>query len=135
MNLRLNIYSSIIFVIWFTSSCKNDKAKMALPAVTCNTPAVVSFKNDLQPLFGQYCTTAGCHTGNSPQGNLNLEPSVAYAMLMNKSKGYVDTVNPGYSLLYAQMTSASQPMPPTGNLKQCQLDLVMKWIQQKAKNN
>jgi hypothetical protein len=101
----------------------------------CNIPETVSFNNDLVPLFNQNCSISGCHSGNAPAGNLNLEPVVAYSQLMKKSAGYVDTIHPQYSILYSQMSSASTPMPPTGNLDQCKIDLVMKWIEQKAKNN
>jgi len=114
-------------------NCTHDKGKIT-PAA-CNTPAVVSFSQDLLPLFKQNCSISGCHTGGSPAGNLNLDASVAYTNLMRRGSGYIDTVNPGYSLLYAQMISTSNPMPPTGLLSSCQTSLVLTWIAQKAKNN
>ncbi len=126
------IFFSFALVI---SSCKHDKGPNTEPELICNPPATVSFNNDLKPIFNQYCNTSGCHSGSSPAGNLDLTPAVAYTQLMKPSKGYVDTINPQYSVLYADMNSSSDPMPPTGKLDKCKLELVMKWIQQKAKNN
>jgi len=127
----------LLFVGFAMSSCVWDKAK---PITTndikaCDTIVTVSFTKDVLPIFNAHCIDAGCHSGTNPAGNLSLESSVAYAQLMKSGSGYVDTVNPNYSLLYAQMASVSNPMPPTGKLDDCTLNLVLKWIQQKAKNN
>ena len=124
--------SLVLFGFVLLHSCTKDIGK---PVQVCNTPETVSFSKDLIPLFNQNCNTAGCHSGNAPAAGLNLEPATAYSQLLKKSAGYVDTVHPQFSILYSQMSSASTPMPPTGNLDQCKLDIVMKWIQQKAKNN
>lgn len=102
----------------------------------CMIPSEVSFSRDIQPVFNANCaTTVDCHIGAMPAGNLNLEAGNAYAELNQPGKGYIDTLNPPFSLLYAQMISASTPMPPTGRLDQCTTDLVLRWIEQKAKNN
>jgi hypothetical protein len=121
--------------IFLLGSCTRDKGKLAVPDTSCKTPETVSFSKDVMPVFNKYCGTSGCHSGASPAGNLNLDQSVAYNQLLHPSSGYVDTITPKYSLLYAQMNSVSQPMPPTGKLDPCTIDLVYKWIQQKAKNN
>lgn len=126
---NISFVIAILSVIW---SCTKDVGKRP---VVCNTPAAVSYSNDVQKLFDQNCNTAGCHSGSSPAGGLNLEASVSYSELMQSGSGYIDTINPNYSLLYAQMNSASNPMPPSGKLSSCKLDLIMKWIQQKAKKN
>ncbi|HEU4717713.1 MAG TPA: c-type cytochrome domain-containing protein, partial [Bacteroidia bacterium] len=81
------------------------------------------------------CNTAGCHSGTSPAGGLNLEPANAYAQLTSHQGGYIDTLHPEFSLLYSQLISTTTPMPPTGKLDDCTIKLVLKWIQQKAKNN
>lgn len=114
-------------------SCTYDKVSVIKPS--CNTPATVSFNNDILPIFQNSCSTSGCHTGTSLAGNLNLEAGHAFISLMKPGSGYLDTINPNYSLLYSQMKSASKPMPPSGNLDDCKTSLILKWIQQKAKNN
>jgi hypothetical protein len=125
----------ILLAMLAALSCTHDKAAPASPELVCHPPDTVSFSRDLQPIFNTYCNDAGCHSGGAPAAGLNLEASYAYAELLNHQTGYVDTVHPDYSVLYAEMVSATNPMPPTGNLNKCELGLVMKWIQQKAKNN
>ena len=123
---------TIIYLLGLTLvsiSCKKEKAKNEV----CTTLETVSFKNDVQPIFNQNCVS--CHSGASASGNLNLEASVAYQNLSDPKSGYLDTINPTYSLLYASMISTSNPMPPNGKLSHCATDLILKWIQQKAKNN
>jgi hypothetical protein len=114
------------------SSCTKKDAPIK---PICNLPQTVSFTNDILPIFNASCNTAGCHTGTSPSGNLDLDPAVAYTKLMKAGTGYIDTINPNYSLLYSQLISTSKPMPPTGKLDDCKTSLIFKWIQQKAKNN
>ena len=105
--------------------------------VPCNTsvPDTISFHENILPLFSADCSTAGCHSGGSPSGNLSLEDSIAYTQLMRSGSGYINTVTPNFSLLYSQMISTNDPMPPSGKLSDCQIELVLKWIQQGAKNN
>ncbi len=124
-----------ILFICFVCSCTKDVGKLPKVEVQCVVPSTVSFAQDMTPLFNAYCNTGGCHSGGSAAGNLNLEPAAAYAALNKSGSGYIDTVTPNFSLLYAQMISASSPMPPTGKLDDCKLQMVLKWIQQKAKNN
>ena len=120
------------FILLLLGSCAYVKVE---PRTLCEPPSTVSFGRDIQPVFDVHCNTAGCHSGTNPKGNLNLEAAVAYSQLWKKKSGYIDTLNPIYSVLYASMNSTSNPMPPDGKLDKCTLDLVLKWIQQKAKNN
>lgn len=119
-------------ILLLTYACTKDVGK---PVVTCNIPQVISYSSDIQKIFNESCALSGCHSGNNPAGNLNLDASVSYQQLMQNGSGYVDTIQPNFSLLYAQMNSVSNPMPPSGKLDACRLDAVLRWIQQKAKNN
>jgi hypothetical protein len=119
-------------VLAFLYGCKHDPVETEQ---TCSLPETVSFSQHIIPLFNNNCNTSGCHSGAQPAGGLNLEPANAYAELSKSGSGYIDTVNPNFSLLYAQMISVSTPMPPTGQLAKCSTDLVLKWITQKAPNN
>lgn len=119
------IGSIIIFCV--LCRCSPDESSVCAP------PETVSFSKDIVPIFNQYCVS--CHSGTSPSANLNLEQSAAYAQLTKAGKGYIDTLTPAYSVLYASINSSANPMPPTGKLDKCQLDIVLKWITQKAKNN
>lgn len=129
MNNGLCIY--VILLILGLNSCVSEVAPQV--PLKCEPPAIVSFQQDILPIFNKSCNTAGCHAGTNPGGNLNLEPGVAWNELM--TGGYIDTINPKFSILYAQMNSVSNPMPPTGKLDSCTIQLIFKWIEQKAKNN
>lgn len=126
-----SIYWVIVMFVALTS-CTYEKAQLN---ISCDIPQQVSFSNDIIPVFNKHCNTAGCHSGASPTGGLNLESTVAYTQLMSSGSGYIDTITPKYSVLHASMSDASNPMPPTGKLDKCTLDLIYKWIEQKAKNN
>ncbi len=75
------------------------------------------------------------HSGALPTGNLNLEAGMSYAELHHPGSGYVDTLKPTFSVLYAQMISVTNPIPPTGKLDQCTLGLILGWMEQGANSN
>ncbi len=122
-----------LVLMMYCYSCEKDKG--SLPVKGCNPPAQISYQQHIQPIFNTYCINAGCHSGASPGGNLNLEPSASYAQLMKSGSGYINTSQPNFSLLYSQMNSSSNPMPKTGKLDDCTIGLILEWIQQGAKNN
>jgi hypothetical protein len=101
--------------------------------VTPELPDTISFKRDLIPVFNSYCNNSSCHGGSFPKGNFNLEPSVAYDQIWENSM--VDTLHPGKSVLYIQISSAPMIMPPSGHIDSFYVKEVLKWIQQKARNN
>ena len=72
-------------------------------------------------------------TANGKIAGANLD--VSFENISDSKSGYIDTVNPTASLLYTSMTSVTNPMPPNGKLSKCTTDLILKWIEQKAKNN
>jgi hypothetical protein len=127
---KMKCVKIVFFTLLGCFSCTHEKQEPI-----CSPPATVSFQQNILPIFNQHCNTSGCHSGSVPSANLNLEKSVAYAQLTRKGKGYVDTLTPQYSVLYASMNSTSNPMPPNGKLDKCTVELVYKWIEQKAKNN
>ncbi len=127
---KISIFFLITITFCFCYSCTYEKAEPK-----CTPPDVISYSGNIQPIFDANCATTGCHSGTRPEGGLNLTAAVSYSNLMASGTGYVDTINPDFSVLYAQMNSLSSPMPPTGKLDKCTIDLVYKWIQQKAKNN
>lgn len=113
-------------------SCTYTKGELA---VDCTLPASVSFSRDIVPIFTAHCTNSGCHNSSDWAGNLNLEAASAYSGLMQAGKGYIDTLNPQYGVLYNKLTVSSSPMPPSGKLDACKVKLILKWMQQDAKNN
>jgi hypothetical protein len=127
---HFTIVVSLLLIL--ISSCTRDHT--ALPQL-CSFPTPVSFSQNILPVFNQQCARSDCHGGAYAQANLNLEPAVAYAQLTQTNKGYIDTVNADFSVLYGSMNSSSTPMPPTGKLEKCSIDLVLQWIKEGAKNN
>jgi hypothetical protein len=136
MKCKIINHQKIVMLVIISSitifSCTYEKAKLYKE---CVLPSTVSFNRDIVPIFNANCNTTGCHTSASNAGNLNLETAAAYAELMHHGSGYVDTLNPEFSILYSQLISISNPMPPMGKLDDCKIKLILKWIQQKAKNN
>ena len=120
----------ILLILVISFSCKKKKTTSA---TECQVVENVSFNKDIVPIFKAHCVS--CHSGNNPSGNLNLEASEAYTNLIDIKSGYIDTIEPTYSLIYASMISTTNPMPKNGRLDKCTTDLILKWIQQKAHNN
>jgi hypothetical protein len=127
---KMKCVKIVFFTLLGCFSCTHEKQEPI-----CTLPTTVSFQQNILPIFNQYCNTSGCHSGSTPSANLNLEPSVAYAQLTRKGKGYLDTLTPQYSVLFASMNAITNPMPKSGRLDNCTVELVYKWIEQKAKNN
>lgn len=119
-----------LLVLGTSFHCKKEKVPTS---AECQVVENVSFQKNIVPIFEAHCVS--CHSGSNASGNLNLEANVAYQNLSDPKSGYLDTINPTYSLIYASMISTSNPMPPNGKLDKCTTDLILKWIQQKAKNN
>lgn len=109
--------------------------KEVVPEIVCNTPDSAKFNKSVLPILVTNCAIVNCHSGASAEGNFNLDAEVAYATLTRKRSGYLDTIYPKFSVLYSSMISESDPMPPTGKLDKCSLEIIEKWMQQKAKNN
>ena len=126
----IRIVLLLLLVLGTSFSCKKKKTSTTSD---CQVVENVSFQKDIVPIFEAHCVS--CHSTKNASGNLNLEASVAYKSLSDPKSGYLDTINPTYSLIYASMISISNPMPPNGKLDKCTTDLILKWIQQKAKNN
>ena len=93
-------------------------------------PQDVSFSGDIQPIFNANCTTSGCHD-DKPAHSPSLVPGKSYNSLV--SGGYVDTTVPTNSILYNEVHSGG--MPPTGALKQSQVQMILDWIRNGAPNN
>jgi len=123
--------SHLIFFLFVTAGCTYDHANEQ----SCAPPPVISFAQDIQPVFDAHCATIDCHTGNFPAANLQLEAGQSYLALHDPGSGYLDTLRPKFSVLYAQMISVSNPMPPNEKLDDCTIALVLHWIEQGAKNN
>lgn len=131
------IFNVGVLLLLSLFSCKTDNKDAVAPEADCvsTLPDTVSYATNVQPLFTQNCALSGCHSGSFPAGGLNLESGNSYTEITKKGSGYVDTLNPQFSVIISSMTSRTEPMPPTGNLSKCDIELIKKWMLQKAKNN
>ncbi|MCX6183012.1 MAG: hypothetical protein NT150_13920 [Bacteroidetes bacterium] len=127
--LIFSVSSIIFFSCTKTVIDDNNNSKTDV----CSTPDTISFSKNIQPIFNKSCSNLGCHSGNNPPGGLNLENTKSLNSL--KGGGYINLGDPKSSIVYASMTSNTAPMPTSGKLDTCTTKLVLKWIQQGAKNN
>ncbi len=116
------------------TNCKMDKGPVE-PEID---PETISFANDIQPVFNQYCTS--CHPSS---GNLDLRQGQAYGELVNvPASGYnalrVKPGDPGNSVLYKKIDGSGaygSNMPLGGSLSQNDIDKIKAWIEQGAPDN
>jgi Planctomycete cytochrome C len=118
------------------SGCANDHLSPAPVEICVSTGQdTISFQQDILPILVNNCATPGCHSGKAPSGDLNLESAHAHVQLSKSGSGYLNPSNPTSSVLYSQLVSISQPMPPTGQLSTCTIQLIEQWMSQGAKDN
>jgi len=120
---------ALFLLLGLIISLSNCEKNSVAPA-PITLPAIASYNNDIQPLFDLYCNMSGCHSGSDPAHRLDLTRGNSYNSLFQTRE--IDTLNPSNSRLY---TALSSPMPPWGKLIPYDMDLILEWIQQGAKNN
>ncbi len=99
-------------------------------AVSSQGPAKVNFARDVQPLLKQYCI--GCHGPSQQMNGLRLDRR------RDAMRGGTGTVivpgNSGTSRFYLKLigNQYGMQMPPTGALKQEQINTLKAWIDEGA---
>jgi hypothetical protein len=104
---------------------------------------LVSFANDIQPLFDTHCTS--CHEGPRPPMGLNLEANQAYSLTVNigsreaRKLRRIVPGDPDGSYLYRKITDTHTSaggsgtlMPPDGTLSADEIARLRDWITQGA---
>ena len=113
----------IVFTITLLTSCEK---KYFVPAE--EEIKDVSYSAEMQPFFDAKCIS--CHNGSGIP--LDLTTPDSYDNLINSTRNYVDTDNPGISLLYTKIIpggSMEQYATPTEREK------TLVWIEEGAKDN
>lgn len=113
---------------------------------TSPVTTTVSFATDVMGVFNASCNN--CHTAGGPPAQLNLDPGVAYANIVNvpaTELGSMDRIEPGdpddsYLINKLQNTHVSvggsgSVMPPSGALPQAQINLMRTWVSEGALDN
>lgn len=86
----------------------------------CDTTAV-SFSDDVQPVINTNCVS--CH---APGGQQESVPLTNYLEI----KTYADN-----GKLVERTNNSSLPMPPTGVMVECNLDIIKAWVNAGTPNN
>ena len=115
----------IILGFLFLSACTTKTIEVSTTTIP---PGNISFSTQVVPIFTKSCAFTGCHAAGGV--NPNLSPTAAYSSLTTLH--LLDTVAPAQSVLYMKITSGtmSQYIQSASDVQ-----IILKWIQQGAKNN
>ena len=84
----------------------------------------VTFLNNVQPIVQNKCQ--GCHSGVAPQGGISLSSYIEIKASVNSGR-FLGSIN--HSSGYAAMPPSSAKLPS------CDIDQIMRWINDGAPNN
>ena len=92
--------------------CANDSTD----DLTVAPPTVITYEKDVRTIMNQSCATSGCHNAASNSAGLTLE---TYTQVRNafETRGALN-----------RMESATNSMPPQGNLPEPTLNIIRTWI-------
>lgn len=116
-------FALVVFI--FIASCEYDFIQP--PAVII--PEVVSFSDDIIPIFNESCNFSGCHV--SGFALLDLSPENAYNDLI--LKGQIDVASPDQSELYLKLIEGNGTHKDRSTPSQ--QATILEWINKGAKNN
>ena len=123
----------VLLIVGMTSGCYYDEV-IYDPATYEEDPNggdLVSFNENILPIFNAGCNASGCHASGEEVPDLTANN--AYNALING--GYIDTDNPKQSELYRWVNGAGAvDMPITGTDPDI-VNKILSWIQQGAENN
>jgi len=120
-----------IFIVFFPllfvfQACKHD------PVV--QEDAGVCFDSQILPIFQSSCALPGCHDNITSADGYNFS---SYVSIMSTGSA-IKANNPGDSKVVRYITEDDEdkimPPPPKLPLSQIQIDLIIQWINQGAKN-
>ena len=97
-------------------------------------PDSVYFENDVFPILLSNCAISGCHDNESHEEGINLS---SYVKIM--SSDVIDLSDPWDSELIEKATDNDpddiMPPPPMSPLTDAEIELIVLWMEQGAKNN
>ncbi len=119
----------ILAFLGFMNSCQYDQYLPETEPI--DTTVVVSFSEEIIPIFNESCNNSSCHAPGAIAPDLT--PANAYSALINGN--YINTDIPEESELYQWMIgNGDLPMPLTGP-NSAYNTLVLTWITQGALDN
>ncbi len=105
---------------WITQGGLNDECTE--DSSSCNAQNM-TYANDIAPIIANNC--AGCHSGSSPSGGINLASYSGVAAVASTGKFYNAVAQNGMALL----------MPPTSRLSTCDINKIKAWVDAGYQNN
>ena len=134
--MNLKIQSILILVVGsiFWSSCKHE---VLSPTYSYCDSDSVYYKNSIAPLLGASCGSSdiNCHHGSSNQ-NEGVDLSSWYSIMHSGEEDLIQPGNPYNSKIIEEIDEGN--MPPgtsTYSIGNDERELLIKWIEQGAKNN
>ena len=117
----------LIICCIFLLSCTHNTQDQVQPTI--------SFSADINPILQTSCAiNSSCHSGAHNSGaNINFDSGAAYACIQAKQLVMVN--NPTASLLYVQVNTGIMPKAPYTHLSTTDINTILNWIKQGAKNN
>lgn len=104
------------------NSCYDDNEETLYRFTTPNCDLNnVTYSKTIAPIIQSQCIS--CHSGITPNGNLNLENHSQVVTAINSKS------------LYQRITSTANPMPPSGLMDECSIKQIKKWIDSGMPNN
>jgi hypothetical protein len=126
---RLIIFSGLLlFMATILGGCYKDVLLPEVAADPDGPPQQVSFKVELEPMFKEKCTNAGCHVPGSHKPYLD-KIGESYYQIVNG--GYVNTAIPKASILHVMLNTEMREYMPSASDRQKVYD----WIRNGAPNN
>lgn len=116
----MKLLSILAVLSLFMASCTNYKEELLSDPALCDTKNM-SFSKNIAPILVNSCATTDCHSAGG------FAPG--YLSDFTEIKAMVDNGK----LLYR--IAETRDMPPSGPLKDCQIDQIRSWIDAGAPNN
>lgn len=123
---KIVMIASLLSVGFFLSGCYYDEVLEGDGIF----PQNVSFSSDVMPIFDLNCNTNGCHDAG-PTHAPSLTRENAFNALIQGN--FISTTIPTQSILYQEVAEGN--MPPSGSLVSKDINIILAWINEGAKNN
>jgi cytochrome c5 len=119
----LNYISTFIFIVTVCGSCYYDKFDQIHPldgyVNPCDSTVDSSYTHSIRYIMAYNCTS--CHNKNFSQGSIVLDN---YASVAEQAQN-------GVLMGVVLHKSGYKPMPPGGQIPQCQIDKLQQWVNAK----
>lgn len=126
LKICLVVFTALVMYGCYRHNEETVHPPIATPgSAECDT-VNVSYDRTVKYIFQQNCALSGCHASSAPTGGYTLDnyDGVRSIVLSGRIKGAITHAS-GYV-----------PMPKdAGQLTDCQVGLILSWIDQGAKNN